>query len=144
MSLSEKITDELKLAMKQKQADKVACLRLLVAALKNAQIEKGKTLEAKDEIEVLRREAKQRQESIEAYEKAGRQDLADKEKAELELIKVYLPQQMSEAEIKQLAEKLPELKGLKGNFGAAMKLVMGKLAGKADGKLVAKVVRELV
>jgi len=143
MSLSEKITDELKVAMKQKQADKVATLRLLVAAFKNAQIEKGKTLEGKDEIEVLRREAKQRQESIEAYEKAGRQDLASKEKAELELIKVYLPQQMSETEIKQFAEKLPELEGLKDNFGAAMKLVMGKLAGKADGKLVAKVIREL-
>lgn len=143
MGLSEKITDELKVAMKQKQADKVATLRLLVAAFKNAQIEKGKTLEGKDEIEVLRREAKQRQESIEAYEKAGRQDLASKEKAELELIKVYLPQQMSETEIKQFAEKLPELEGLKDNFGAAMKLVMGKLAGKADGKLVAKVIREL-
>lgn len=144
MSLLDQIEADLKAAMIQKDAELVAALRLLLAALKNAAIDKRGQLTTAEELKVLAKEAKQRQESIEAYQQAGRDDLADKEKKELVVIKRYLPRQMSEDEVRELIGGLDGWEAVKGNFGAAMKLAMKQVAGRADGALVAKVVRELI
>lgn len=135
------ILDDLKKAMQQRQADKVSALRLLVAALKNARIEKKADLSEAEEVAVLNKEAKKRQEAIEMYKKGGRQELAAKEEAELKIIKGYLPQQMGEEKIKELVKEMKQAGELGDDFGQAMKLVMAKLKGQADGKLVAQAVK---
>jgi hypothetical protein len=142
MVKTEKILNDLRQAMQQKQAERVAALRLLVAALKNAQIEKNDKLSEAEEIGVLNKEAKKRQEAAEIYKREEREDLAKKEEAELKVIKEYLPQQMSQAEVKEVIKQMKTSGELGDNFGAAMKAVMAKLKGKADGKLVAQMVKE--
>ena len=138
------IADDLKAAMKQKQADKVSALRLLVAEMEIAQIAKKEDLNDNDVIKILTKEAKKRTESYQIYKKVGRMDLADKEKYQLQIIKQYLPQQMSESEVKEIIKGMKELGSVKGNFGEVMKLVMAKLKGKADGTMVARIVREVI
>lgn len=142
MVKTEKILNDLRQAMQQKQAERVAALRLLVAALKNAQIEKNDKLSEAEEIGVLNKEAKKRQEAAEIYKREEREDLAKKEEAELKVIKEYLPQQMSQAEVKEVIKQMKTSGELGDDFGAAMKAVMAKLKGKADGKLVAQMVKE--
>ncbi len=144
MKYQEKITADLRTAMKARQSDKVLTLRLLIAAFENARIEKGKDLQKEDEVKILSSEAKKRKESIEAYQKAGRKELADKEKQELQIIKEYLPEQMSKEEVLQFIKELKEWKSVKGDFGQAMKLAMSQLRGKADGKVVSEAVKELL
>jgi len=142
--LQEKLTQELKEAMKSGNADKVGVLRMLNAALHNQAIAKGKDAVLTDEevMEVLRREAKKRKESVEAFTKGGRPELAGKERVELVLIEVYLPKQMSREEVAAAVEKI--LAGLadKSNQGLVMKAVMQELKGKADGKMISEVVKE--
>ena len=144
MTLQEKLTQDLKEAMKSGNSDKVGVLRMLSSALKNRAIEKGKDAVLTDDetMQVLTREAKKRKESIEAFEKGGRPDLAEKEKAELGLIEAYLPKQMSREEVVAAVEKV--LAGLadKSNQGLVMKAVMGELKGKADGKMISEIVKE--
>jgi len=144
MKYQEKVTADLKTAMKARQAVKVLTLRSLISGFKNARIEKGEDLQEEDEVKILSNEAKKRKESIEAYEKAGRRELADKEKQELQIIEEYLPKQMSKEEVLQFIKELKEWEFVKGDFGQAMKLVMGKLRGKADGKMVSEAVKELL
>jgi len=144
MKYQERVTADLKSAMKAKDQIKVLTLRLLIAAFENARIEKGRDLQEEDGVKILSSAGKKRKESIEAYEKAGRKELADKEKQELQIIEEYLPKQMSKEEVLQFIKELKEWKSVKGDFGQAMKLVMGKLRGKADGKLVSEVVQELL
>ena len=136
------IADNLKAAMKQKQADKVSALRLLVAEMEIAQIAKKEDLNDNDVIKILTKEAKKRTESYQIYKKAGRIDLADKEKYQLQIIEQYLPQQMGEDEVRKIIKEMKELESVKDNFGEAMKLVMAKLKGKADGAMVARIIRE--
>ncbi|OGY64214.1 MAG: hypothetical protein A3I89_02330 [Candidatus Harrisonbacteria bacterium RIFCSPLOWO2_02_FULL_41_11] len=142
--LQEKLNQDLKNAMKSGDTGKLSVLRMVSASLHNKQIEKGKDAVLSDDevIEVLRREAKKRKESIEAFEKGGRPELADKEKTELVLIEAYLPKQMSREEVVVAVEKV--LAGLadKSNQGLVMKAVMGELKGKADGKMISEVVKE--
>ncbi|AKM79109.1 MAG: GatB/YqeY domain-containing protein [Candidatus Beckwithbacteria bacterium GW2011_GWB1_47_15] len=136
----DKIRTDLNQAVKAKDADKVSTLRMLLAALHNAEIEKKGGLESQDVLRVLKQEAKKRQESIEAYRKGGRPELADKETSELKIIKAYLPQEMGEEEIRQAVKAV--LAEAKGDFGQAMKLAMVRLAGKADGAVVARIVKQ--
>jgi len=144
MKYQEKITADLRTAMKARQSDKVLTLRLLIAAFENARIEKGKDLQKEDEVKILSSEAKKRKESIEAYEKAGRKELADKEEQELQIIEEYLPKQMNKEEVLQFIKELKEWESVKGDFGQAMKLAMSQLRGKADGKVVSEAVQELL
>lgn len=141
MAKTDVIIADLVQAMKAKDSLKVSTLRLLVAALRNGQIAKGAVLTDQEAETVLGKEAKKRQEAIELYQRGNRQELADKETAELNLIKSYLPEAMSEAEVKAIIEEVvntvPER-----NFGMVMKAVMQKTQGKADGKMVAKLVQE--
>lgn len=142
--LQTKITTELKEAMKAHDADKVNLLRMLNSALKNKAIEKGKDaiLTEEEALQVITREAKKRKESVVAFMAGGRQDLADKETAELVIIEKYLPILMSREEASVIVEKI--LNGLadKSNAGLVMKAVMQEMKGKADGKMISELVKE--
>ncbi len=144
MNLGEKITQDLKEAMKAGNVEKVGVLRMLNASFQNRQIEKGKdaVLTDEDTLQVLMREAKKRRESVEAFTKGNRPELAEKEKSELLIVEAYLPRQMSREEVVTEVDKV--LAGLvdKSNAGLVMKAVMAELKGKADGKLISEVVKE--
>lgn len=141
MSLKQKLSEDIKIAMKSADPLTVGVLRMVISNVKNKEIEK-KISEAPDEdvMAVLLNEAKKRRESIEIFEKNNRADLANKEKAELVIIQKYLPKQMSEAEVEAAVDVIIKKTGLK-EFGPLMKEVSKELKGKADGQLVAKIVK---
>ena len=149
MNLSERVDSELKTAMREKNAIKLGVLRMLKAALTNATIEKGgadSKLTDAEAAQVIRKQVKQRQDSIESFEKGGRAELAAKEKEELSILQSYLPQGMSADEIsKVVRETIAELGATsKAQMGAVMKALQAKVAGRADGKtLSAEVQRQL-
>lgn len=144
MSLKDQLIQDLKESMKSGNADKVGVLRMLNAALHNQAIAKGKdaVLTEDEVLQVLLREAKKRRESVEAFTKGNRSELAEKEKAELRIVESYLPKQLSREEVTAAVEKV--LAGLadKSNQGLVMKAVMAELKGKADGKMISRVVKE--
>ena len=147
MSLQEKLFQDIKESMKSGNAEKLGVLRMLNAALHNRAIEKGKdaVLIEEEVMEVFRREAKKRKESVEAFQKGGRPELAEKEHAELVLIEAYLPKQMSKEEVVAVVEKvIVTLRQTQGDvvFNNVMKAVMQGLKGKADGKMISEVVKE--
>ncbi|MEK9186581.1 MAG: GatB/YqeY domain-containing protein [Patescibacteria group bacterium] len=145
MSLRERLSEDLKSSMKAGQADKVGLLRLVTSALRNEEIKKGKELGDDEVLKIFASEAKKRQDSIEAFQKGGRQDLADKEKHELELLQQYLPKQMSEEEVEKAVEKiLATLRQAQGDasFGSVMKAVTAELKGKADSRLISEIVKK--
>lgn len=145
MPLLKQIDEDLKTAMKARDELKVSCLRMLKAAAGNAAIQKGKAeLEDAEVIDVIAKTIKQRDESIEAYTKGNRPELADKECKEAEILKAYLPAQLPEAEIKAIIAAAVKESGASGpqGMGAVMKLVLPKVAGKADGSKVSQFVRE--
>lgn len=144
MPILEKIDSDFKQAFKEKKQDAVSTLRLLMAALKNEKIKKMADLTDDDAIKIIKSEIKKRKEAIEAYEKAKRTDLADKEKRELEILNPYLPEQMDEGQIKSAVEKIIAAAPDKENEGKLMGAVMTELKGKADGALVRKIVSELL
>ena len=135
--------------MREKNANKLGVLRMLKAALTNAAIEKGGAqdkLTDADATQVIRKQVKQRQDSIESFEKGGRAELAAKEKEELSILQSYLPQQMSADEISKIVrETIAEVGATsKAQMGAVMKAVQAKAAGRADGKtLSAEVQKQL-
>jgi len=149
MSLQKRIDEDLKDAMRAKDAARLSVLRLLKAALKNATIEKvgadGELTDA-DAIAVIRKQVKQRQDSIESFEKGGRAELAEKEKAEMAVLNQYLPQAMSAAELQMIVtDTIRELGATsRAQMGAVMKALQSKIAGRADGKtLSAEVQKQL-
>ena len=149
MNLSERVDLELKAAMREKNATKLGVLRMLKAALTNATIEKAgadSTLTDAEAIQVIRKQVKQRQDSIESFEKGGRPKLAAKEKEELSILQSYLPQAMSADEISKIVrETIAEVgASSKVQMGAVMKALQAKVAGRADGKsLSAEVQKQL-
>ena len=149
MTLQQRVDSDLKEAMRAKDSTKLAVLRMLKSALKYAAIEKsGPEAELSDAewIQVIRKQAKQRQDSIESFEKGGRAELADKEKEELALLNTYLPQAMNSDElVKVVRETISELGATsKAQMGAVMKALQAKVAGRADGKtLSAEVQKQL-
>ncbi|MEJ5229586.1 MAG: GatB/YqeY domain-containing protein [Pseudothermotoga sp.] len=146
MTLKEKLTQDLKVAMKNKDEAKVRTIRLILAAVKNFEVQKmGQATD--DEIcQLLSKEIKKRVEAIEMYRQGKREDLALEEEKELQIIKSYLPQQMSEDEIREVAKKILLENNLSSpkDLGMAMKLIMPHVKGKADGKVVNKIVQELL
>lgn len=151
MGIQEKITTDYEQAFKAKNMSVAETLRLVIAALKNREIEKrGKTgsseLIEEEVIEVVTREVKKRREAIELYAKGGRQDLVDKEQAELKIIEVYLPILMSEDEIRVIVQKkLADLGNPPASdFGKTMGVVMKDLKGKADAQLVTRILKEMM
>ena len=149
MTLSDRVDADLKDAMRAKDATKLGVLRMVKAALKNAAIEKSGAAAALDDaetIQVIRKQTKQRQDSIESFEKGGRAELAAKEKEELSILNSYLPQAMSADELTKIVrETITEVGATsKVQMGAVMKALQAKLAGRADGKtLSAEVTRQL-
>ena len=146
MGLREQIQQDIKAAMLAKDTDTRNTLRLLSAAVKQADVDSGGAIGEAEVEAIVMKQAKQRRESIEEYEKAGRDDLAAPEKIELAVIEKYLPQQMSADEIRALVTNVIAETGADSPKGMGM--VMGKLMpqvkGKADGKLVNQIVRELL
>jgi uncharacterized protein YqeY len=144
MTLNKQIVADLTAAMKSQDANRTSTLRMVKAAMMNRQIEKGSELDDDDMQKLLRSLVKQRRDSIEQYEKAGRQELVDKEKAEIEVIETYLPQAASPEEIEQAVAAAIAETGATSmrDMGKVMKTVQAALAGKnADGKLVSDVVK---
>ena len=149
MTLHQRVDADLKEAMRAKDATKLGVLRMLKSALKYAAIAKsGAEAELSDAeaIQVIRKQAKQRQDSIESFEKGGRTELAEKENEELALLNTYLPQAMSSEELEKVVrETIAELGATsKAQMGAVMKALQPKVGGRADGKtLSAEVARQL-
>ena len=144
MGQSTTILNDLKQAMKAKEPIRVSVLRMLVAALKNAEIEKGQELVEVEVNKVVEKEAKKRKEAIEMYQKASRSELVEKEKQELEVLQNYLPKKMSKEEVVAKVIKLKDGGKLGSNFGEAMKVAMVAFKGQADGKMVAEAIREVL
>ncbi|MDD5341344.1 MAG: GatB/YqeY domain-containing protein [Patescibacteria group bacterium] len=144
MPILDKINSDFTRVYKEQKQDAVSTLRLLLAAFKNERIKKMTDLNDDDVIKIIKSEIKKRKEAIEEYEKAGRKDLAEKEKRELAILNPYLPEQMGEAEIKVVVEKIIKEVGEGENEGKIMGRVMAELKGKADGTLVKKVVQEIL
>lgn len=146
MSISERLAEDLKSAMREKDEVARGAIRLIRAAIQNAEIEKGRALDDAGELDVLARMAKQRRESIEAYRTHGREDLAAQEEAELAVVSRYLPAQMDEDEIRALARRTMSELGASGpgDRGKVMGKLMPQLKGKADGAAAARIVGELL
>lgn len=142
----EKIKANLTGVLKAGDAVSALTLRYLLAEVHNAEIAKGKdaVLTEEELVQVLQKQAKQRRESIEAYQKGDREDLVVKEQRELEVIQSYLPEQMGEEEIRKIVEEAVSAVGASGiqDMGKAMSEVMAKVKGKADGSVVSRLVKE--
>lgn len=146
MHPKETITGDLKTAMKAGDTQRREVLRLLLAAFKQAEVDRQVELSESDAIDILSSEAKKRREAIEEMDRAGRADLADKERYELGVIEAYLPQQLSREEIEALAREVIQQVGATSpkDTGQVMKALMPQVKGQADGKLVSAVVQDLL
>ncbi|OGX11718.1 MAG: hypothetical protein A2351_01730 [Omnitrophica bacterium RIFOXYB12_FULL_50_7] len=147
MSLLEQIEKDVIVAMKTKDHIKVSTLRMLKSALGNylIQVKKDKA-EDSEVLGIITKQAKQRRESVDSFEKAERKDLADKEKAELAILEAYLPKQLTEDELKTAVQNAIAISGAQGpaDMGKLMKILMPAIQGKADGKRVQEAVKALL
>ena len=146
MPLVDKIQKDMYKAMKEKEKERINALRNIIGKLKYRYIDKGDKLTEQEEIKVIQSLAKQRLESIEMYKQGGRNDLVQIEMKELSIIEEYLPQAMSEEEVRRLVRETVKETGAESmsDLGKVMPLVMKKGAGKVDGKLAQEVLRELL
>ncbi len=138
MSLKDKVTEDMKAAMRAKDSARLSTIRLLLAALKQKEVDERVELGDADVLSIVEKLVKQRRESIAQFEKAGRNDLADKEKAEIAVLAGYLPQQMTEAEVADAVAAAIRESGAAGpkDMGKVMGLLKSRLAGRTDmGKL---------
>jgi uncharacterized protein YqeY len=141
--LSETIDSHLKEAMRAKDAARLSTLRMLKSAMEYFKIEKKQEkLADADIIGVIKKQIKQRQDSIEGFEKGGRADLVEKEKAELAVLKSYLPEELSQAQIEEIVKAVIAETGAatKADMGKVMKAVQARTAGRADNRLVSQIV----
>ena len=146
MPLPEQIMNDVKVAMKAKEAQTLSTLRLLQSSLKNKKIELGKELEEGYVISVVKKEVKALEDSIVSFVQGAREDLAQKARAEVETLKNYLPEEMSDERLETIVkEALAEIGAVtKAEMGKVMGAVMGKVAGSADGKRVKAIVEKLL
>jgi len=144
LSLLERLNNDMKQAMKNKEKDKLSVIRMIKASLQNEAIKQGRELSEDDELTVLSREAKQRKDSLHEFEKAGREDLVEKLRAELAIVDLYLPKQLSEAELEEIVTETISAVGAtsKADLGKVMAAIMPKVKGKIDGSLVNKFVQQ--
>jgi uncharacterized protein YqeY len=142
----DKLTEDMKKAMKDGDKTRLSVIRMLRSEIKNAQIAAGGELEASEEEKVLNSYARKRRESVEKYREGGREDLAEKEELEYEITVSYLPPRMDESEIRTLIEKHIEETGAvgMGDFGRVMKAVMTEVGSRADGSEIQKLVKEML
>jgi uncharacterized protein YqeY len=134
MSLKDKITEDMKAAMRAKETARLGTVRLLLAAMKQKEVDERVELTDPDVVGIIEKMIKQRRESIAQFEKASRKDLADKEKAEVEVLSGYLPQKLSDAEVGQAIAAAIAESGASGikDMGKVMALLKPRLAGRAD------------
>ena len=152
MRLKERLNEELKSAMRSGNAPRRDALRMLLAAIKQGEVDtldpdkRSSGLSEDDVIAILMREAKRRREAIDGFDKGGASERAAQERSELTLIESYLPQQMTRAEIEPLARQAIAEAGASApaQAGAVMQRLMPKVKGKADGKLVSQIVKEML
>lgn len=146
MALADQIQSDLTTAMKARDTAALGTLRMVIAAIKNARVASGGTGDVTDEqtLELLAREAKKRTEAAEAYDAAGRGELAEKERAELVIIRRYLPEQLDEDTLRGFVDEAITETGATGpgDLGKVMSAVMPKVKGRADGKVINAIVRE--
>lgn len=145
-TIQENIRAQMTAAWKGGDTERRDALRLLLAAFKNAEIDAGHTLSDDETVRVLQKEAKQRRDSITEYEKAGRTDLAQKERSELTVIDEFLPAQLSDEELRLLAEEVIAEVGASdpGDVGKVMRPLLERVAGRADGGRVNQAAREIL
>lgn len=143
----EKIAGDLKGSIKNKDALRTSALRMITASMQNLAIEKQvKELEDSDILKIISKQMKQRHDSIESFKKGGREDLVEKETKELEILKSYLPEQLSGEAIEDIVKKVIKDTGAssKADFGKVMKQVMQETKGHADGKTISAMVQNLL
>ncbi len=144
MDLKQRITTDLTAAMKAKDAARLSTLRMVKASMTNREIEKGGELSDEELVKVMQSLVKQRRDSVEQYEKAGRQELADKELSEIKVIEEYLPQAATREEIERAVEEAIAETNAQSmrDMGAVMKAAQARLAGRsADGRVVSEIVK---
>ena len=146
MGLKEQLQRDLQDAIRQRDEPRKIAIRMTISAIKNAEIERGAALSEADVLTLVSREAKQRRESIAEFEKADRRDLVEKERAELEVLQSYLPAQVSRDEIAEAAREVIAEVGAGGprDKGKVMPVLIGRLAGGAEGREINEVVTELL
>ncbi|VAX22666.1 Transamidase GatB domain protein [hydrothermal vent metagenome] len=146
MSLKERLSDEMKSAMKNKDKLRLSTIRMVISAVKNKEIEKGGELNDSGVEDLITKAVKQRRDSAEQYRNGDRIELAEKEEAEIVILKAYLPQQMGEEQIRALVRSAVEQAGATSikEMGKVMGLLMPKVKGKADGSAVNKIVKEIL
>jgi uncharacterized protein YqeY len=146
VDLTARLSEDLQSAMKQRDMLRVSTLRLLISAIRNKEIQKQKPLADSDVLDVIQTEAKSRRESVESYRNGGRTDLADKEEAEFKVLVAYLPEQMSESQLRDLIQGVLKETGAKGpqDMGRVMGALMPKIKDKADGKQAQQLVQQLL
>jgi len=144
MTLKERIQEDAKKALKERDKERLSALRMLLSELKYVEIEKREELEDEDVVRVVVRQVKKWEEAASEYEKAGRDGQASKERFEATVLKAYLPAQMSEEEVRAIIKQAIEESGASSmkDMGQAMRLIMPKVKGKADGKIVNELVKE--
>ncbi len=145
-TLSEQVRADMTSAMKAQEKERLSTLRMLQSALKNEQIHVGHELSDEETMSVIRKAVKQRLDSIEQYTNAGRTELADKERAELELLKTYLPAELSDAEVESGLREIIASTGAasKKDLGKVMKEATARYKGRVDGKKIQEIVSRLL
>jgi uncharacterized protein len=144
VSLLERLNNDMKQAMKNKEKDKLSVIRMIKASVQNESIKLGRDLSEEEELTVLSRELKQRKDSLHEFEKAGREDLVEKTSTELTFVELYMPKQLSEDELSEIVKSTISEVGAnsKAEMGKVMAAIMPKVKGKADGSLVNKLVQQ--
>lgn len=144
MAFKSRLAEEMKDALRSGDKVRLGALRLLLASVKNREVEIGREVTDDEFIQVVASEVKRRKEAIEAYERAARKDLLDRERREQEVLEAYLPEQMSEEDVRALVEEAVSATGAAGpgDLGKVMGYVMGKAKGRVDGGTINAMVRE--
>ncbi|MCD6103490.1 MAG: GatB/YqeY domain-containing protein [Thermotogaceae bacterium] len=146
MQLKQRLYEDLKKAMKTKDEIRTRTLRLIISSIKTLEVEKMTEATDDDVFRVLSKECRKRVEAIEAYKKGGREDLVNEEQRELEIIKSYMPKQLSEEELKEIVKNVVGETGSSSikDLGRVMKVLMPRVKGRADGKTVNNIVRQIL
>lgn len=143
-SLKERLTEDMKSAMKSKEKERLSVIRMTRAAIKNVEIDKRKDLDDQEVLQVLSKEVKQRRDSIQEYEKAGKEDTVKQLEREIAILQEYLPEQLSQEELEEITDEIIAEVGAStmADMGKVMGAIMPKIRGRADGSQINKIVKE--
>jgi len=146
MNLNERLNEDMKQAMKEKDKFRLSVIRMVRSSIKNIEIDEKRSLTDEEVLDILQREVKQRKDSLQEFTKAGREDLATDVQAEIAVISKYLPEQLSEEEIKAVVQQTIQEVGAssKADMGKVMGALMPKVKGRADGRLINQIVQQLL